>query len=161
MPDHTLGAAVALELIRVDGENSAKVARRRDNFRRELRLARQVTHANVVRIHDLGGVGNTLYLTMEYIEGADLCTLLKCEGRLPVPRALAFARQMAAGLAAAHKAGVVHRDPKPANIMVTDEGHALLNDFGVAVGSRRVGSGRHRRHPRVMSPEQARGEAAD
>jgi tetratricopeptide (TPR) repeat protein len=160
--DHTLAAAVALKLIGVDGETGAKAVKRRDSVRQELRLARQVTHANVVRIHDLGEVGNTLYLTMEYIEGADLCTLLKCEGRLSVPRALALARQMAAGLAAAHTAGVVHRDLKPANIMVTDEGHTLLNDFGIARSAADASvPGAIAGTREYMSPEQARGEAAD
>ena len=160
--DHTLGAAVALKLIRVDGENNATVAKRRDGVRRELKLAREVTHANVVRIHDLGEVGNTLYLTMEYIEGADLCTLLRVEGQLPVPRALALTRQMAAGLAAAHEAGVVHRDSKPANIMVTDEGHALLNDFGIARSATDPSvPGAIAGTREYMSPEQARGEAPD
>ena len=160
--DHTLASAVALKLISVDGENGAKAVKRRDSVRQELRLARQVTHANVVRIHDLGEVGHTLYLTMEYIEGADLCALLKCEGRLSVPRALALARQMAAGLAAAHMAGVVHRDLKPANIMVTDEGHTLLNDFGIARSAADASvPGAIAGTREYMSPEQARGETAD
>jgi tetratricopeptide (TPR) repeat protein len=160
--DHSLAVAVALKLIKVDGENSAKIARRQNSFRRELRLARQVTHPNVVRIHDLGEVGDTLYLTMEYIEGADLATVLKREGRLPVPRTLALARQMAAGLAAAHKAGVVHRDLKPANIMVTDEGHTLLNDFGIARSAAEPPiPGAIAGTREYMSPEQARGEPAD
>src|SRR5262245_37774361 len=100
--DETLGTAVALKLIRVDA--STPRAERRaleDRFKRELKLARQVTHPNVVRIHDLGEVDSTLYLTMEYVQGADLATLVQREPKLPLPRVLLLARQIAAGLSAA------------------------------------------------------------
>ena len=116
--DETLGIAVALKLIRVDAGTPALERRElEERFKRELKLARQVSHPNVVRIHDLGDVESTLYLTMEYVQGADLATLLQRESRLALPRALALARQIASGLAAAHRAGIVHRDLKPANIM--------------------------------------------
>ena len=131
--DETLGTAVALKLIRVDATTPREELRQlEDRFKRELKLARQVTHPNVVRIHDLGEVDSTLYLTMEYVQGADLATLLQREPRLPLPRVLLLARQIAAGLAAAHKAGIVHRDLKPANVMVDAQDHALLMDFGIA-----------------------------
>src|SRR3954471_4264674 len=131
--DETLGTAVALKLIRVDASTPrAELRQLEDRFKRELKLARQVTHPNVVRIHDLGEVESTLYLTMEYVQGADLATLLQREPKLPVPRVLLLARQIAAGLAAAHKAGIVHRDLKPANVMVDAQDHALLMDFGIA-----------------------------
>ena len=99
---------------------------------------------------------------MEYIEGADLCTLLKSKGGFPCLARSRSTRQMAAGLAAAHKAGVVHRDLKPANIMVTDEGHTLLNDFGIARSATDPSvPGAIAGTREYMSPEQARGEAAD
>jgi serine/threonine-protein kinase len=124
--DETLGTAVALKLIRVDaGTQQAELRQLEDRFKRELKLARQVTHPNVVRIHDLGEVDSTLYLTMEYVQGADLATLLQREPKLPLPRVLALARQIASGLAAAHRAGIVHRDLKPANVMVDAQDHAL------------------------------------
>jgi hypothetical protein len=82
--DETLGTAVALKLIRVDaGTQQAELRQLEDRFKRELKLARQVTHPNVVRIHDLGEVESTLYLTMEYVQGADLATLLQKEPKLP------------------------------------------------------------------------------
>src|SRR5688500_4753262 len=115
---------------------AADVERR---FKRELLLARQVTHKHVVRIHDLGEVDGIKYLTMPYIEGRDLATMLREAGTLTVPVALRIARQVASGLQAAHEAGVVHRDLKPENVMIDgDDLHhnALIMDFGI---SRSVG----------------------
>ena len=164
--DETLGTAVALKLIRVDATTPrAELRQLEDRFKRELKLARQVTHPNVVRIHDLGEVESTLYLTMEYVQGADLATLLQREPRLPLPRVLLLARQIAAGLAAAHKAGIVHRDLKPANVMVDAQDHALLMDFGIA---RSTTAATINTMPGsligtldYMAPEQARGEPTD
>src|SRR4029453_7699176 len=99
-------------------------------FKQELLLARQVTHRNVVRIHDLGELDGIKYITMSYIEGSDLSTVLR-DKKLTVPEVLAIARQIAAGLQAAHEAGVVHRDLKPANVMIENE-HAIIMDFGIA-----------------------------
>jgi serine/threonine protein kinase/tetratricopeptide (TPR) repeat protein len=164
--DETLGTAVALKLIRVDANTPLVELRAlEDRFKRELKLARQVTHPNVVRIHDLGEVDSTLYLTMEYVQGADLATLLRREPKLPLPRILLLARQIAAGLAAAHKAGIVHRDLKPANVMVDAQDHALLMDFGIA---RSTTGATVNTMPGAligtldyMAPEQARGEPVD
>jgi tetratricopeptide (TPR) repeat protein len=164
--DETLATAVALKLIRVDaGTAEVELRQLEDRFKRELKLARQVTHPNVVRIHDLGEVENTLYLTMEYVQGADLATLLQKEPKLPLPRVLALARQIASGLAAAHRAGIVHRDLKPANVMVDAQEHALLMDFGIARSTSAVSM--HTMPGSLigtldyMAPEQARGEPAD
>jgi tetratricopeptide (TPR) repeat protein len=165
--DETLGTAVALKLIRVDASTPrAELRALEDRFKRELKLARQVTHPNVVRIHDLGEVDSTLYLTMEYVQGADLATLMQREPRLPLPRVLLLARQIAAGLSAAHKAGIVHRDLKPANVMVVEaQDHALLMDFGIA---RSTTAATINTMPGAligtldyMAPEQARGEPTD
>jgi serine/threonine protein kinase/Flp pilus assembly protein TadD len=131
--DEVLGVAVAVKMIRRDSgigtEEMQDVERR---FKRELLLARQVTHRNVVRIHDLGDVEGTKYITMTYVDGEDLATALKRDGTLPVARVLRIAREVASALEAVHEASVVHRDLKPANIMVDGEDHALLMDFGVA-----------------------------
>jgi tetratricopeptide (TPR) repeat protein len=131
--DSELGVFVALKLVRP--EIAADPAAARDlqqRFKRELLLARQVTHKNVVRIHDLGEIDGIKYITMPFVDGEDLSTVLRREGRLSVPRALRIMRSMLSGLVAAHQAGVVHRDLKPANIMVSAEDEALIMDFGIA-----------------------------
>jgi eukaryotic-like serine/threonine-protein kinase len=131
--DAELGVAVAIKVIRPeitrDPTLSAEVERR---FKRELLLARQVTHQNVVRIHDLGQIDGIKYITMPYIPGNDLGSVLKDEKKLTIGELLRMARSIVSGLVAAHAAGVVHRDLKPANIMIDSEGNALIMDFGIA-----------------------------
>lgn len=166
--DQELEVAVAVKVIRPDAvadpEAAFELERR---FKRELVLARKVTHKNVVRIHDIGEIDGVKYITMPYVQGSDLATVLKKQGRLPADRALAVAQQIAAGLVAAHEAGVVHRDLKPANVMIDAEDHALIMDFGIArststatafgmtVAGAVVGTVEY------MAPEQARGESVD
>ena len=166
--DQELEVAVAVKVIRpdiaADPTTGPEIERR---FKRELLLARQVTHKNVVRIHDIGEIDGIKYITMPYVQGSDLRTVLAREGRLPVAQALLVAQQIATGLVAAHDAGVVHRDLKPANIMIDAEGHALIMDFGIA----RSTSGATGFAPTVagavigtveyMAPEQAQGAAVD
>src|SRR5262249_39147621 len=149
-------------------------------FKRELLLARQVTHKNVVRIHDLGEIGGIKYITMPYVEGDDLASILRAEGHLPIPRALTILRQALSGLVAAHAAGIVHRDLKPANIMVDKDGRALLMDFGIArsigLPADQIHKGASRSAPgafgetivgavvgtlQYMAPEQAKGQDVD
>ena len=166
--DGELSVAVALKVIRPElssDKTASGDAERR--FKRELLLARQVTHKNVVRIHDLGEIDGIKYITMPYIEGRDLSEVLKEAGKLPVAKALAIARQIAAGLQAAHEVGVVHRDLKPANIMI-DEDRALIMDFGIArsVDGETMLAGGTSAGAVVgtleyMAPEQGRGEVAD
>jgi serine/threonine protein kinase/tetratricopeptide (TPR) repeat protein len=131
--DSELEVALALKVIRPDATSdpaaAAEIERR---FKRELLLARQVTHPNVVRIHDLGEIDGIKYITMPYIQGTDLADLLSQKKTLPVPEALYIASQIALGLLAAHSAGVVHRDLKPANIMIDAKRNALITDFGIA-----------------------------
>jgi serine/threonine protein kinase/tetratricopeptide (TPR) repeat protein len=163
--DAELGVAVALKVIRpdmtADPEAAALVEQR---FKRELLLARQVTHKHVVRIHDLGDVDGIKYITMPYVRGADLATVLRQAGRLPVQRALAYTRHIVDGLVAAHEAGVVHRDLKPANIMIDDHDQALIMDFGIARsadGSGGTVAGRVVGTLAYMAPEQAQGKPTD
>ena len=164
--DDALGVAVALKVIRP--EVTADPAAARDlekRFKRELLLARQVTHKNVVRIHDLGEIDGIKYLTMPYIQGSDLATVLKKEGKLPVARAVAIARQVVAGLQAAHEAGVVHRDLKPANVMIdADDDQAVIMDFGIArsvSGGGATVAGAVVGTLEYMAPEQAMAQAID
>jgi tetratricopeptide (TPR) repeat protein len=138
--DSELNVAVALKVIRPEAAHDLEAAQDIERrFKQELLLARQVTHKNVVRIHDLGEINGIKYITMPYIEGADLATVLRDTPRLPVPKVMSIIRQIAAGLQAAHEAGVVHRDLKPANVMIDNES-AIIMDFGIARSTSRVGS---------------------
>jgi eukaryotic-like serine/threonine-protein kinase len=161
--DDELAVAVAIKVIRpeivADPVMGEELERR---FKRELLLARQVTHRNVVRIHDLGEIDGIKYITMPYIQGSSLAAMLTKHGSLPVGRALALARQIVTGLSAAHEAGVVHRDLKPENIMV-DGDQAIIMDFGIARASTpdATRSGAVIGTIGYMAPEQARGGEVD
>jgi tetratricopeptide (TPR) repeat protein len=159
--DAELGVAVALKVIRVDRRGGSASPAAEKQFKQELILARQVTHKNVVRIHDLGEIDGVKYITMPYVEGADLGTVLQRDGKLPVQRALRIARQIAAGLLAAHEAGVVHRDLKPANIMVGADDAAMIMDFGISASSTEASTGGVVGTLEYMAPEQAAGAAVD
>ena len=132
--DNELDIAVALKVIRPEVAADPALTQQLDRrFKRELLLARQVTHKNVVRIHDLGKIEGIKYITMTFIEGEDLLALLKRDGTVPVREALRILRPVLSGLHAAHEAGVVHRDLKPANIMVEEStGESYIMDFGIA-----------------------------
>jgi tetratricopeptide (TPR) repeat protein len=132
--DEELEVPVAVKVIRPDATADSTAAQEFERrFKRELLLARQVTHKNVVRIHDLGEIESIKYITMSYVHGTDLATTLQRDGRQPVATVLKILRGVVSGLAAAHEAGVVHRDLKPANIMVEDKsGEPLIMDFGIA-----------------------------
>ena len=133
--DEELLMAVALKVIRPEATIDPVAARELERrFKQELVLARKVTHKNVVRIHDLGELDGIKYITMPYLEGSDLASVLKREGKLSVAAALPIVRDVAAGLVAAHEAGIVHRDLKPANIMILSD-HAVIMDFGIARSS--------------------------
>ena len=159
--DEELDVDVALKVLRPDlGADPGWVAR----FRRELVLARQVTHRNVVRIHDIGESEGLRFLTMRYVEGRSLLGVLRAEGTLPVERAVRIVRQVAEALQQAHDAGVVHRDLKPANVLVEADDTAYVTDFGVARSLAREGltqTGAVVGTPEYLSPEQAAGETVD
>ncbi len=150
--DLTLNQPVALKFIHHDSRrDEAALAR----FRNEVRIARQVSHPNVCRVYDIGVIEGQHFLSMEYVDGEDLASLLRRIGRLPSDKALEFTRRICAGLAAAHERGVLHRDLKPANIMIDGRGQVRITDFGLAalagdVVGREIRSGT----PAYMSPEQ-------
>jgi tetratricopeptide (TPR) repeat protein len=160
--DDELGVAVAIKTILQGAASDAHTLRDQVNrFKSELLLARQVTHKNVVRIHDLGEFAGLKYITMSYVAGETLAARLARLGPLPVPDALALARQIAEGMAAAHEVGVVHRDLKPENVMVTPDGQALIMDFGIASSDGAAESGQIVGTISYMAPEQATGRAVD
>lgn len=124
----------------------------------EVRMARQVSHPAVCRVWDVGEAKGQHFLSMEFVDGENLASLLRRIGRLPQDKALDIARQVAAGLAAAHEKGVLHRDLKPANVMLDGQGKVRLTDFGLA-GLAEALSGDDVRSgtPSYMSPEQLQG----
>jgi len=158
--DLRLGQAVAIKLL---PDALSADPQRLVQFHNEVRTARQVSHPNVCRVYDIGDLlvdgssppRHQLYLTMEYVDGEDLSSLLRRIGRLPEDKAIEIARQICAGLAAAHAKGVIHRDLKPANVMLDNAGQARLMDFGLAtvgaVSELRAGT------PAYMAPEQLAG----
>jgi serine/threonine protein kinase len=128
-------------------------------FRNEVRIARQVSHPNVCRMYDLGEADGCCFLSMEYVDGEDLGSLLRRIGRLPADKALEIARKLCAGLAAAHEKGVLHRDLKPANIMLDSRGQVLLTDFGLAgLAGQIEGAEVRNGTPAYMAPEQLSGQ---
>jgi serine/threonine protein kinase/tetratricopeptide (TPR) repeat protein len=159
--DRELDRLVALKVIRSELANHGEILRR---FKQELILARQVTHKNVVRIFDLGVTGGLKFITMEYVDGRDLKSMLVTGGKMEPGAAVKIIRQVLMGLQAAHNEGVVHRDLKPQNIMVDASGRVYLMDFGIARSTEAAGmtrTGALMGTPDYMSPEQAMGEKAD
>ena len=159
--DRELDRLIALKVIRSELASRPEVLKR---FKQELILARKVTHKNVVRIFDLGESEGTKFITMEFIEGRDLKSILDEKGKLPPEEAIAIMRQICRGLAAAHGEGVIHRDLKPQNIMVEASGRASIMDFGIARSIEQSGltaSGVMVGTPDYMSPEQAKGAGVD
>jgi predicted Ser/Thr protein kinase len=153
--DLRLGAMVALkflpEQLSADG---AALAR----FHREVRIARQIAHRHVCRVYDIGEAEGLHFLSMEYVRGEELSSVIKRFGRLPQDKALDVARQLCAGLAAAHDAGILHRDLKPGNVMIDERGDVRIMDFGLA-GLAEEFREEHAVEgtPEYMSPEQFRG----
>src|SRR6202049_650068 len=157
--DLKLGNVVALKFLPASLQNDAASLAR---FHAEVRNARQVSHPNVCRVYDIGEVDGQHFLTMEYIDGEDLASLLRRIGRLPADKALETAHQICAGLAAAHDCGLLHRDLKPANIMLDGRGRVRITDFGLALShDDATGRSETAGTPAYMAPEQiGKGEAS-
>jgi Protein kinase domain len=157
--DLKLGNVVALKFLPASLQKDAAALA---GFHAEVRNARQVSHPNVCRVYDIGEVNGQHFLTMEYIDGEDLASLLRRIGRLPGDKALETAHQICAGLAAAHDCGLLHRDLKPANIMLDGRGRVRITDFGLALSNDdATGRSETAGTPAYMAPEQiGRGEAS-
>src|SRR5262245_5861997 len=156
--DMKLGQTVALKFL--PREMSADAVWR-ERFFAEVRMTRQLSHPNICRVYDVDGLDARHFLSMEYIDGEDLASLLKRVGSLSNEKALDVARQLAAGLAAAHAGGVLHRDLKPANIMIDGHGRARITDFGLAVAvANEPVDGEVAGTPAYMAPEQLAGQGA-
>lgn len=160
--DLELDRLVALKLLRPELIPDAAAIQR---FKQELLLASKISHRNILRIHDLGDANGIKFISMAYIEGQDLHDVIQKEGRLPLPRALSFARQILEALDAAHAEGVVHRDLKPQNIMVDADDHLYVMDFGLAksaeADTHMTMTGQVVGTPQYMAPEQVEGGAID
>ncbi|HXA65738.1 MAG TPA: serine/threonine-protein kinase, partial [Bryobacteraceae bacterium] len=154
--DLTLEQPVALKFLPESiGENEAALTR----FRNEVRIARQVSHPNVCRVYDVGEIDGQMFLSMEYVDGEDLASLLRRIGRLPSDKGIEIARKLCAGLAAAHEKGVLHRDLKPGNVMLDARGQVLLTDFGLAgLADQIAGTEVRNGTPAYMAPEQLSGK---
>jgi serine/threonine protein kinase/Flp pilus assembly protein TadD len=152
---------IALKLLRPEIALDKETIER---FSNELKLARKVSHRNVCRMFDLGKAEGTTFITMEFVPGEDLKKLIRKSGQLGAGRAISIAKQLCDGLAEAHNLGVVHRDLKPQNIMVDEDGNARIMDFGIArsvSGKSLTGAGVMIGTPEYMSPEQVEGKEAD
>jgi serine/threonine protein kinase/Flp pilus assembly protein TadD len=159
--DNELGTTVAIKIIRSKYSRNKRFIER---FKKETLLARSISHENVIRIHDIGEVEGTKYISMDYIQGQSLRDLIHSSGKLTVETALKITFDICEALKAAHKKGIVHRDLKPQNIMIDKSGSVYVMDFGLAKAAKTqeisvpgtiVGT------PQYMSPEQAKGEKAD
>jgi eukaryotic-like serine/threonine-protein kinase len=158
--DTELDRMVALKVIKPELARNAEILQR---FKRELILAREVTHRNVIRIFDLGVAGPIKFITMEFLEGHDLKHALGLQ-KFTHAQSVDIICQVCRGLEAAHAANVIHRDLKPQNIMIDQQGKVLVMDFGLAHSVEERGmtqTGALMGTPDYMSPEQARGEKAD
>ena len=154
--DLRLSQSLAIKFLpEVLSRDEAALAR----FHSEVRVARQVSHPNVCRVFDIGDVDGAPFLTMEYVDGEDLSSLVRRIGRLPQDKAIEVSRQICAGLAAAHERGVVHRDLKPANVMLDGAGKARITDFGLAgIAANIQGAEVRAGTPAYMAPEQLAGK---
>jgi serine/threonine protein kinase len=164
--DREVGEAVAIKALHPDLGIDPTLLER---FRQELRLARRITHRNVVRTYDLGEVDGVYYITMELVRGTTVATLIREAGKLDVPATLTIGKQVCRALEVAHEEGVVHRDIKPQNLLVDPSGFLKVMDFGIArlaeqrstPGEGLTAAGVVVGTPQYMAPEQLFGEAVD
>lgn len=159
--DREIEETVALKLLRPEIAADEKTIKR---FRNELKFARKISHKNVCRMYDLSKEGETHFITMEYVPGENLKSMIRMMGNLSVGKTIFIASQVCEGLAQAHKLGVVHRDLKPGNIMIDREGNARIMDFGIArslEAKEITDRGAMIGTPKYMAPEQVEGKEVD
>jgi serine/threonine protein kinase len=159
--DSETDSKVALKLIKPEVSADKSTI---DRFRNELKIARDISHKHICRMYDLGREADNYFITMEFVSGEDLRSLIRRTKRLDIGTAISIAKQVCEGLAEAHRVGVVHRDLKPSNIMIDREGEAKILDFGIARSLRTkaiTGPGVVIGTPEYMSPEQVDGKEAD
>jgi HAMP domain-containing protein len=161
--DSELGEVIAIKTLKQEmiGQDPSALER----FKGEIRLARKISHRNVVRTHDLGESGGVYFITMEYVEGKSLKDLIVSRGKLPIPVTLTVAKQLCRALEVAHDEGVIHRDIKPQNMVVQSDGVLKVMDFGIArLAKRKEGvtqQGMVVGTPEYMAPEQLMGDDID
>ncbi len=159
--DTDIKEKIALKLLRPEISLDRETVER---FSNELKLARKIRHKNICGMFDLGKTGDTTFITMEFVPGEDLKKFIRKSGQLGSGRAVSIARQVCEGLIEAHQMGVVHRDLKPQNIMVDEDGNARIMDFGIArslAAKGLTGAGVMIGTPEYMSPEQVEGKEVD
>ena len=159
--DRKIGEQVALKVI---ASNLAEDPTAAERFRREVGAARKITHVNVIRIHDLEEDRRLLFLSMEYFPGMDLEELLSRRGELPLAEVRPILVQICDALSAAHRVGVIHRDLKPGNVLINEQGEVRVIDFGLAKASymhSMTATGLIMGTPEYMAPEQVRGRTTD
>jgi serine/threonine protein kinase/Tfp pilus assembly protein PilF len=159
--DTDIKEKIALKLLRPEIALDKETV---DRFSNELKLARKISHRNVCRMFDLGKAEGTTFITMEFVPGEDLKKFIRKTGQLGAGRTVSIAKQVCEGLMEAHRLGVVHRDLKPQNIMVDEDGNARIMDFGIARslrGKAITGAGVMIGTPEYMSPEQVEGKDVD
>jgi CheY-like chemotaxis protein/tRNA A-37 threonylcarbamoyl transferase component Bud32 len=162
--DRELDDVIAIKVLTRANPDERDAALKR--FKSEVSLNRKISHSNVCRLHDYGVAGDSPYLTMEFVEGRDLGTVIDLEGPVPAPRSLRILTQLTRAVEAAHAAGIVHRDLKPANVMIRTSGDVCVLDFGLAQDTSRTDPritrvGLAVGTPQYMSPEQVRGLLVD
>jgi serine/threonine protein kinase/tetratricopeptide (TPR) repeat protein len=159
--DRDIDRVIALKCIRPELAKDPEITQR---FTQELLLARQIAHKNVIRIFDVRDSGGLKFITMEYVDGRDLSSMVEAKGKLTSAESVAIMMQVCSGLACAHAEGVVHRDLKPSNIMVEPQGRVVVMDFGLARADstgQMTQTGAVMGTYQYMSPEQAKGTKAD
>ncbi|MBI5815310.1 MAG: serine/threonine protein kinase [Nitrospinae bacterium] len=162
--DPQIDRMLALKIVKIEEADSMGAKELLERFYIEAKAAGKLNHTNIVTIYDVGEDEGKKFIAMEFIEGKDLSALISTEGAIPLPRAARIISQIADGLAYAHERGIVHRDIKPGNILLTGNDHVKITDFGLA-RLQSAGSVTQTGHavgsPSYMSPEQVQGHMVD